>query len=250
MIELTGGGIDVAVSAEGLDVGGSTGSSPLTVTLDTALLGRGRHTFVAESSTGPAVVAVSPGVDLLVVKPPRLQALAPNQGPQSGSTPVAIDGWNFEPDVRVLFAGRPAAVDRRDANHLIATTPTGPQGAVDVAIENPLGQTLVLPGGFTYTASPCPGTDPIRDLKLVKGAAADLHLTWVRSADPCRALYRVFSASDPPVPPLFPGDFLDRTAADQDGDPGGDESFQESLPGGNLVLFRVAVEGSDGGLGP
>ena len=58
-------------------------------------------------------------------------------------------------------------------------------------------------------------------------------------------------AIDPAVPPAFPGGFAEITAADEDGDIGGDASFLYTFTGaGTLTWFQVAANGSDGTLGP
>ena len=104
-------------------------------------------------------------LSIRVVKAPRLSGtLTPASGPQSGGTVVAIDGWNFEPEVQVFFGLNGAAsLVRIDANHLQATTPRGPPIAVDVRIVNPAGQELLIPGGFTYIAEPCGDPDSDAD---------------------------------------------------------------------------------------
>ena len=250
-VETVGPIVDVAVTAEGYGLGTATGTTPFTVNLDTTLLGRGWHTLVAEGGTGPSWFAVSAGVDIYVVKAPRVNTFGPPvAGPQSGGTVVPIDGWNFEPDIQVLFGGRPAQVVVVDANHLTVTAPTGPPGAVAVTLVNPLGLTQTLPAAFTYTASTCPASDTIAQLLAVRDAAGLVHFTWTGAADPCWESYRFFAAADPASPPRFPQNYADVTASDLDGNPGGDASFVFAPPSGRRILFAVASQGTDGTLGP
>jgi uncharacterized protein (TIGR03790 family) len=244
-------GIDqVRLVGEGLDLAQAGGVSPFTVDVDSSRLGRGWNRLWAEGSGPAGAAARSFPVDLYVVKAPEPYDLAPTEGPQSGGTVVAIRGFRLEPEARVWFGEREALVAWDDVNHLEATSPTGPPGPVDVRIVNPLGLELVLASAFTYLAAPCPATDEVGDLKLVRPAPGTLGLAWAPSSDPCFASYRVFAATDPAAPPAFPGDFADLTALDQDGDPGGDPSFAHAEPAADLVLYRVAAQGTDGTLGP
>ena len=48
----------------------------------------------------------------------------------------------------------------------------------------------------------------------------------------------MLAAADPVAPPAFPGDYLDVTAADQDGNPGGEPAFLWIAPLVNAYLLR------------
>jgi hypothetical protein len=170
---------------------------------------------------------------------------------------VTIWGWNFEPGIRVLFGGNEATlVNRIDGNHLEATTPPGPVGPVEVALENPGGGSTAVPDAFTYLEMPCPVTTSITDLLLAREGRISLNLDWAVLNDSCLALYRVFTLTDPfidpvdPVFPVFPDDFQDITDQDQDMNIGGDPQFFHEMTPGRLVLYQIAGEGTDGSLGP
>ena len=148
--------VDVTIVAEGLAVGSASGTAPFTVDVDSGALGRGTHQLVAIGIDGGTGEAWSAPSGVVVVKTPRDYDLQPPEGPESGGTDVTIDGWNFEPDVQVFFGASAAAgVMVLDANHLQVVTPSGVPGPVDVTIENPLGEILIIPDGFTYLVEPC-----------------------------------------------------------------------------------------------
>jgi hypothetical protein len=279
----------VRVEAEGQVVGsGPGGGGRFPIFADTTPLPRGPHRLVAIGTTGFGEEVRSRPVDIVVVKAPRFDALAPSQGPQGGGTPVAVTGWAFEPDIDVFFGpNRAAGVVRTDANHLVATTPRGAPGPVDVRLVNPFGQELTLPGAFTYqpetcadptdtdadgtcdandscplVANPaqedldadgvgdaceCAATQPASDLRAWR-VLDRLALAWQPpAADPCRAGDRVFTTTSPLRGLAFPADWTDVTALDEDPAEG---AWRAPLPPGALVFVLVASEGNDGSIGP
>ena len=122
-----------------------------------------------------AVVTTPPGlapgiVDVTVVNPdgqsadlvdgfrylaaPVLQWLTPEQGPESGGTPVTLKGAGFYAGATVDFgtlASTEVAV-LSDAT-IIAVSPAHIPGPVDVVVTNPDGQETVLEGGFTFKST-------------------------------------------------------------------------------------------------
>ncbi len=98
--------------------------------------------------------AVAPSA-LVLRPPPRLDALDPAQGPDSGNTPLRLTGADFRRPVAVWFGERRAAtVNFIDAGTVAARSPVHPAGDVDVTIYNPDGQSATLPGGWRFIGSP------------------------------------------------------------------------------------------------
>ena len=241
----------VSLAADGYVVGTASGGSPFFVAVDSNKLGRGTHTLIATGDDGAGKQALSRPVDIVLVKPVRLHAYSPNNGPISGGTAVAIDGWNFDSAVQVAFGSTPAqSVLRSDANHLVAVTAPAPAGTVDIHIVNPLGLDLVIPGGYTYNWVACAVAEAVPALRLVKVAGGNAHLAWSALSDPCLDSYRVYSAADPATPPVFPADYTELTDLDLDGNIGGDASFLYPPPVAGLLWYQVVGRGSDGSLGP
>jgi hypothetical protein len=93
--------------------------------------------------------------ELHITHPPRLPiSVFPNQGTNTGGTPVIIVGQGFLPGATVLIGGT-LATDVRFVNTwtLTATTPAHAIGSVDVSvIVN--GQTRSTPNAFTYVMHP------------------------------------------------------------------------------------------------
>lgn len=138
----------VDVFASGLLVGSAGGAPPFTVDVDSSRLGRGWNALRAVGTDGVVEVRSAP-IDVYLAKAPRLHALNPAEGPETGGTSVRVTGWNFEPDAVVFFDGQPAATTRLDANRLDVVTPPGPRGPVDVRIES-LGLGVTAAGAYTY----------------------------------------------------------------------------------------------------
>jgi hypothetical protein len=256
-VEAVGDVIGVILESEGLQLGLAPGSSPFVVDVDSARLGRGLHTLVARGMG--SVEVRSPEEDVFVVVEPQIYSpggvpsVDPPDGPSTGGTLVTIRGWNFEPGIRVFFAGIEAPlVNRVDANTLEAETPPGPPGLVELRVENPTGPASSAPDAFTYTAVPCAMTLSIEELTVAREGTGQLRLDWPVPPDPCLGIYRTYALADPDLAgfPLFPDDFPDVTDQDEDGDVGGDPSFLWTPGAGTLVLFQTVGEGTDGALGP
>ena len=82
---------------------------------------------------------------------PVIDSIDPTQGSVAGGTEVQIYGSNFLPDPTVLFGSSLATpVTFVDSGLVIATTPSGSLGAVDVTLMNSDSQEATLPQSFTY----------------------------------------------------------------------------------------------------
>ena len=99
--------------------------------------------------------------------------ILPATGNPAGGTTVTISGTDFVPGTNVDFGGSActnvAVVTPFPVNFLVnvffripaqitCTTPAHVAGAVDVTITNPDGQTVTLPGSFTYQGPPTVAT--------------------------------------------------------------------------------------------
>ena len=86
---------------------------------------------------------------------PTVTNVSPNSGPTAGGTAVLITGTGFRAGATVTFGATPATgVTVSSATSILATSPAGAAGAVNVVVRNTDNQTGTLVGGFTYTAAP------------------------------------------------------------------------------------------------
>ncbi len=82
---------------------------------------------------------------------PVITSADPDEGPVTGGTEVHLYGEHFQLNPTVLFGDNLAdGVQYVDSGHVIATSPPGQLGAVDVKLINGDEQEDVLEGGFTY----------------------------------------------------------------------------------------------------
>lgn len=87
---------------------------------------------------------------------PLVTGISPNNGALAGGTTVYVDGKYFVSGVKVIIGGSTAI----EANFVNSTRLTFKTPAwnipetVDINIENPDGQSYVLPGAYTYNAPP------------------------------------------------------------------------------------------------
>ncbi|MBM4354961.1 MAG: hypothetical protein FJ109_14440, partial [Deltaproteobacteria bacterium] len=84
-------------------------------------------------------------------KAPQLDSIDPGTGPVTGGTAVNLYGANFLPNPTVFFGkGLATGIQFIDSTHVVATTPSGELGGVDVKLVNSDGQETSLAGAFTY----------------------------------------------------------------------------------------------------
>jgi hypothetical protein len=93
---------------------------------------------------------------------PTATAISPDSGTEDGGTGVLITGTGFEHGARVVFDQTVATiVIVRSSNEILAFSPPHEQGAVDVTVVNPNGDSSTMTGRYTYTPSdsidPCNG---------------------------------------------------------------------------------------------
>lgn len=113
----------------------------------------------AATTTGPVAVVVhtaggsTRGLTFTYIDVPTITALAPTSGPASGSTAVTITGTNLMTTQAVTFAGIAAAFSVLSDTQVLAVTPPGTVGAIDVALTNKVGSVTDI-GAFTYVPGP------------------------------------------------------------------------------------------------
>ena len=103
--------------------------------------------------------------------------IEPASGPATGGTPVTIKGRGFTDDTKLLF-GEQLAINTEvvDDSTILALTPTGMPGEVDVFVSNPVGLAR-LKKGFLYTAAPI-----VTKVVPVAGPSAGGQLTIIEGA--------------------------------------------------------------------
>ncbi|HEV2083091.1 MAG TPA: IPT/TIG domain-containing protein [Brevundimonas sp.] len=127
-----------------------TSAAPQTFTFTaTAPAGNVTLNFV-RSGTDALAYAAPAGVTIAVSAPPAptISFLGPNSGSFAGGTPVTIFGTNFTGATGVSFGGTPATnFAVQGATQIIATSPAGAVGPVNVTVTTPGGTS----SGATYT---------------------------------------------------------------------------------------------------
>ena len=99
-------------------------------------------------------------VETVTGNAPSIGSVTPKKGPVEGSTWVAISGENFATAAGVVFGSNPAAaVVRVSVQKLLALTPAGAPGKVDVEVANPDGKSSTLANGFQFVVV---SEDPVK----------------------------------------------------------------------------------------
>ncbi len=136
---------------------GSSAAENVTVLSDTSLT-----CVTPAGAVGKADVTVANpdgGTDTFIkgftyieeAKAPQVDSVDPKEGPVTGGTSVNLYGANFLPNPTVFFGkGLAAGIQFIDSTHVVATTPSGELGKVDVKLVNTDGQEALLAGAFTY----------------------------------------------------------------------------------------------------
>jgi hypothetical protein len=148
-----------------------------TVATDLKLLGPGAATVTLPASArlGPVDVSLTlqdgrsaklPGAFTYFdpssnLPAPQISAIAPNAGPNTGSSVVLVTGSNFVTGARVFFGPAEAQLPTLvDGGRLIVVTPNSPPGPVDVVVLNPDGKSGTLAYGFAFYQAGAGGTPP------------------------------------------------------------------------------------------
>jgi hypothetical protein len=113
---------------------------------------------------------------------PTVASVTPNSGPTEGGTSVTIAGTNFEAVPSVTFGGVAATgVSFASSTSITATTPANAEGAVDVVVTNPGGQSGTLSNGFTYE-DPAPTVTSVEPNSGLTEGGTDITITGTNFA--------------------------------------------------------------------
>jgi hypothetical protein len=168
------------LSSLALDVGPSSGGAAVNISGNN-LTGADSVTFDGipgdiiyndPSSIVVVTPAGSPGVASVVVTtvggasndlpytyilPPSVNDVLPDNGPTNGGNTVTFTGSSFTYLSNVYFDSTPATSFTIDSDtSATAVVPAGPEGFVDVVIENPAGSSTLI-SGYRYMAGPSAG---------------------------------------------------------------------------------------------
>jgi autotransporter-associated beta strand protein len=131
------------------DGAGGFGSS-VSISGNTLVVGAGAATLAGNSAQGAAYVfgtGVAPA--------PAVSAVSPTSGPLPGGTSVTITGTNLANAIAVDFGSTPGSITSDTATQIVATSPAGAAGTVDVAAVTAGGTSTNSPADqFTYVAVP------------------------------------------------------------------------------------------------
>ncbi|KRC60611.1 hypothetical protein ASE14_06360 [Agromyces sp. Root81] len=175
------GGTPVTIT--GTDLAGATSvtvdgvSVPFTQVSDTEI----SFTTPAHAAGPVDVVVTTPGgasnaLPFTFVAAPVLTALAPDEGPVAGGTPVTITGTGLGGATSLTIDGVPVPFTQVSDTEITFTTPAHAAGTVDVVVTTPGGASNALP--FTYVAVPA-----IVSLAPDEGPAAGGTLVTVTGTD-------------------------------------------------------------------
>ena len=88
-------------------------------------------------------------------EPPVLDSVSPVSGPAVGGTSVTVNGTGFKAGMKVFFGPTPSDdVTPVSAEKVVAVTPAGAGGEVDVTVENPDTTIDALVEIYTYVEAP------------------------------------------------------------------------------------------------
>lgn len=117
--------------------------------------------FVDDQAT--SIIPTTIGAEFEVLsdpQPPTLLSIDPTSGSIAGGTEVLFNGTGFTSDTTVFFGDLSAsAVMFVDTGTILATTPPGAVGSVDVSVFTTYGS-ATLPQGFSYFETSVVGFDP------------------------------------------------------------------------------------------
>ena len=79
-------------------------------------------------------------------------SVLPNAGPTVSAVEVRILGTGFQPGATVTLDGAATNITVVSSTLITATTPIHAAGTVDVVVTNPAGQSVRLPGAYTFAS--------------------------------------------------------------------------------------------------
>lgn len=155
----TAGGNTVTVNGYGLstatDVSFGSNSATPTVVSDSRLdvvVPAGTAGGSVEVTVTTAGGTTSP-LAYSYVDAPTAASVTPGSGPSSGGTSVTITGTGLASTTAVTLGGTPASFAVLNSTTVVAVTPPGSAGAVDVVVTTDGGSATVV-DGFTYVSGP------------------------------------------------------------------------------------------------
>ena len=128
---------------------------PTLTTTATSVSAVGSYPITASGAVDPNY-NISYVAGTLTIAPAGVSGVSPNAGPTAGGTVVTISGANLSSVTGVYFGAAAAAGFSLNAeNQIVATSPAGMAGAVDVTVTTPQGSSIASPADqFRYVAAP------------------------------------------------------------------------------------------------
>lgn len=118
---------------------------------------------VAGDGIGTLTVGGADGIgasSAVATGPPTVTGVVPSNGPTAGGTSVAISGTNFEGTTVVDFGANAAVFAYGNPSLIIATSPAGSAGTVNVTVTTLRGTSVTSSADqFTYNAGCSPSLD-------------------------------------------------------------------------------------------
>jgi hypothetical protein len=166
-----------------------------TITVGAGALGAGVHNlFAVYGGDGTFAASRSPMLTqtVNVIVNPSVTLVSPSSGPMSGGTTVTISGSNLASATAVDFGGTGATILSISAAQIVAVSPMGTAGVVDI--------TVVTPGGTSPTSS----ADHFTYVEVSAILAPVLTQVPAQSVDVGQTFQLNLSqfAADPNTPPL------------------------------------------------
>jgi hypothetical protein len=169
------GGTQVTIT--GSNLGGATavnfGSYSGTIIRDTdtqIVVTSPKRTYGAATvdvtvTTAGGTSATSSADQFTYISVPYVYGVSPATGDPAGGTTVTITGSNLNSVTAVNFGANPGTIVSASYGQLVATSPAGPAGTVDITVTNPAGTSARGPGDrFTYGSGAAPtvtGVTPV-----------------------------------------------------------------------------------------
>lgn len=103
-------------------------------------------------STTPGAGSTAPDMaEFFAEAPPSILNVSPTSGPTTGGTQVTITGSGFAAGSKVMF-GTTAAATVISGSKIVASSPAGSAGTMNITVTNPGGLSATAASGFTYSS--------------------------------------------------------------------------------------------------
>ena len=128
-----------------------TVNSLIQITATTPAHAAGAVDVVVVTGAGTATASAA----FTYLAPPSVTGVAPNKGPTAGGMPVVITGTGFTGATSANFGARSASFTVSSDTRIMATSPAGSAGPVDVTVTTPVGTSATsMADQFTYFPPP------------------------------------------------------------------------------------------------